>query len=120
MYAAPCESAVRYVLPELVNCVEEALVTKVLDAIKENGEVPFNQRGEVVDCTATPAYVVGVQSKVAAPVIVTGAEPRMVKDEQLVEPAQEAVVVETPYTPLVPFETKSWDEVRAEVVESPV
>jgi hypothetical protein len=52
--------------------------------------------------------------------MVMGEEPRTVKEVQESEPAQEAVVVEIPYTPAPPFETRSCEVVGWLVVASPV
>ena len=104
----------------MVSCVEEAFVAKVEEAMSENGVVPLSHRAVEVALTAEPLYVVGVHANAPLPVIVTGEEPRMVKVEHESEPAQGAVVVETPNTPAPPFETRSCAEVGWVVVARPV
>src|SRR3989338_3461098 len=52
----PAESAVSQVFPELVNCVVEAYVAKVEEAMRESG-LPVSQRPVVVAETVWEPYV---------------------------------------------------------------
>jgi hypothetical protein len=81
----------------------------------EEAKIPARPQSAVVVAEVfTPKWLVGVKSKPPAdalPVIVTGDEPRILKVEHETDPEQETVVVDTPYTPAPPFETRSCDDV---------
>ena len=77
-----------------------------------------SMREVVADCPAAGCVHASYEER-PDPVIVTGAEPRTVKPVQDAVPAQETVVVETPYTPADPFETRSCEDESAVVVARP-
>ena len=84
--SAPLLAKVEVAVPPKYATVAESWVVDAL---------PLRSTREVVALCPAAGCVNG-SPMTFAPVMVIGAEPRMVKDEQDAEPAQDAVVVDTP------------------------